>query len=75
MADAFLIKPRWVVPVEAAGAIVLLNLRLVRDAPYTGPREVDLVGQLEQAFDVVECGANSPDAIAARAGGVDRERR
>jgi EmrB/QacA subfamily drug resistance transporter len=25
-------------------AIVLLNIRLVRDAPYTGPREVDLVG-------------------------------
>jgi EmrB/QacA subfamily drug resistance transporter len=25
-------------------AIVLLNIGLVRDAPYTGPREVDLVG-------------------------------
>jgi EmrB/QacA subfamily drug resistance transporter len=25
-------------------AIVLLNIRLVRDAPYTGPREVDVVG-------------------------------
>jgi EmrB/QacA subfamily drug resistance transporter len=25
-------------------AIVLLNIRLIRDAPYTGPREVDLVG-------------------------------
>jgi MFS family permease len=25
-------------------AIVLLNIRLVRDAPYTGPRGVDVVG-------------------------------
>jgi EmrB/QacA subfamily drug resistance transporter len=25
-------------------AIVLLNIRLVRDAPYTGPRHIDLVG-------------------------------
>jgi len=25
-------------------AVVLLNIRLVRDAPYTGPRHIDLVG-------------------------------
>ena len=27
-------------------AVVLFNIRLVRDAPYTGPRQIDLVGAL-----------------------------
>jgi EmrB/QacA subfamily drug resistance transporter len=29
---------------DAIIAIVLLNIKLVRDAPYTGPRHIDLVG-------------------------------
>ncbi|MBE2221344.1 MAG: MFS transporter [Anaerolineae bacterium] len=31
-------------------AIVLLNIRLVKDAPYTGPRQVDVVGAILSVF-------------------------
>ena len=31
-------------------AVVLVNLKLVKDAPYTGPRQVDVVGSLLSVF-------------------------
>jgi uncharacterized protein (DUF1015 family) len=60
-------------PVGGAGAIMMFVVELVDDELDIEPihrlldlpEPVDLVGRLEQAFDVVECGTNSADAIPA----------
>ena len=59
--------------VGGADAIMMLVVELVDDELDIEPihrlldlpDDVDLVGRLDDAFDVVECGANSPEAVEA----------
>jgi len=59
--------------IQGADSIMMLVVELVDDeldiepihCLLDLPDEVDLVGQIEDTFDVVECGANSPEAVEA----------